>query len=1055
MELFCNMMNDPKIYRTKDISKLRQKAEVTGDEKIPVSKDAYISVGQIMKEAEDIVEAEQIRASEQEAAIRQELTAGDVITLTTAKEHTDTREEAIRKDMTIGSADALAQAKAFTTEREGVLRKEQQDGDTVTLQSANKHADEGIAAHNTSETAHEDIRTLLDKCVGLPEYDPAAYKLTFTTHNGQKVEVDFPIEKMDLHYNAETGSIEWDNGDGSVSSVPVSEFVKEYVGSNGAEIVVTIGANNTIQASIVGNSIAWEKLSLALQNKIEAKADEAYVNKEFVKGASIVATAIALAAGQMPSVSWDPATNRFTFGIPKGDTGEQGPQGPKGDPGTTNPADINMTDWVKMLNSAFSQVSAGDSLLVALQKIHLLTGNGEGAIFQARGTGNSYVGIAFEYMNGTTQAIRGIFMDTITATIGYFANGSGVGTTNLQSFIKLSDVDKISFMKSNGYKSANIDSYQNVPGFSELPVNSRLKFVDNKSSMRGVLQMLTASVCQGRLRIVVGNPSAGASGKPEIAFIVNNVQGTNAEIQGTNGLQIFHLTTNFIRVIPSSDIAMAWPTLQTLSDEDLIKKLHSTSDGGWGNLGTKLPYDIQLGTNIVNGSHEDWVASYTGGAGYEDGTSLRIDHTLIRGKQITYRAELKGENAQASNLGFEIRVHFTDNTDQWIAKYSPEEIPERGTFETTYTFSANVLDKEVEYAKMYPMFRSASGDGVSGKLYIRHEFVGVGNTLPSTWSPSVADLKTVTPITISDFKNLPSVVTSAADGAIIPVIAPVSASNGPAGLSSAGPAYGYVQVAKAGSVKAYNFLVQMDGSGLPQMYSGLVHTVANTIHWSSLGGGGGGTEFPEINYDQLGTPLSGAKLASVIASGAILLTGDFGTGVNATLLAPKLAAQAPTESCFIGFFTLTGTVIGLRYAVNNTTGEQSTEFLSFVSNSDSGGQGSGLKLLLPGKYPIDPSSMPEYVLAGVQPGDMLMVAVEYEESGSSGTQLYEKVMRYVDVVSSPGSSVLYLNGKEGLQNALIMQTVEETPSSVRVIFASTPDAASHFMIHAIYKLPKA
>lgn len=475
------------------------------------------------------------------------------------------------------------------------------------------------------------------------------------------------------------------------------------------------------------------------------------------------------------------------------------------------PADINMTDWVEMLNSAFSQVSADDSVLVALQKIHLLAGNGEGAIFQARDTSNSYVGIAFEYMNGTTQAIRGIFMDTITATIGYFANGSGVGTTNLQSFIRLSDVDKISFMKSNGYKSAYIDSNLNVPGFSELPINSRLKFVDNKSSIRGVLQMLTASVCQGRLRIVVGNPSTGASGKPEIAFIVNNVQGTNAEIQGTNGLQIFHLTSNFIRVIQSSDIAMAWPTLQTLSDEDIIKKLSSTASGDWGSLGAKLP-------------------------------------------------------------------------------------------------------------------------------------------------------------------------------------------------------------------------------------------------WT---GGGEGTTFPEVDYNNLGTPLSGDKLASVIASGAILLTGDFGTGKNSTIIAPKLAAQAPNESCFIGFINMTGMVIGLKYVVNNTTGAQSTELLSFVSNSDSGGQGSGLKLLLPGKYPIDPSSMPEYVLEGVQPGDMLMVAVEYEESDSSGTQLYEKVMRYVDVVSSPGSSALYLNGKEGLQNALIMQTAEETSSSVRVVFASTPDAASHFMIHAIYKLPKA
>ena len=46
-------MNDPKIYRTKDISKLRQKTELTGDEKLPVSKDVYITVGQIMNDVED------------------------------------------------------------------------------------------------------------------------------------------------------------------------------------------------------------------------------------------------------------------------------------------------------------------------------------------------------------------------------------------------------------------------------------------------------------------------------------------------------------------------------------------------------------------------------------------------------------------------------------------------------------------------------------------------------------------------------------------------------------------------------------------------------------------------------------------------------------------------------------------------------------------------------------------------------------------------------------------------------------------------------------------
>ena len=164
--------------------------------------------------------------------------------------------------------------------QEAAIRSEFAAADTANLQTAEQYADNAVSTHNTSETAHTDIRELLNSCTGLPTYDSETYKLTFQTTSGQQLVVDLPIEQMDLRYNSKTQSIEWDNGDGSVSSVPVSEFIKEYVGSNGAEIVVTIGEGNTIQASIVANSIAWEKLSLALQQKIDAKATTSYVNEQ-------------------------------------------------------------------------------------------------------------------------------------------------------------------------------------------------------------------------------------------------------------------------------------------------------------------------------------------------------------------------------------------------------------------------------------------------------------------------------------------------------------------------------------------------------------------------------------------------------------------------------------------------------------------------------------------------------------------------------------------------------------------------------------------------------
>lgn len=144
--------------------------------------------------------------------------------------------------------------------------------------------------------------------------------------------------------------------------------------------------------------------------------------------------------------------------------------------------------------------------------------------------------------------------------------------------------------------------------------------------------------------------------------------------------------------------------------------------------------------NIVKQSHANWVAAKLNASGFDAVDSvIYIDHTLIRGKQITYRVELKGEDAQASSLGFEIKVHFTDNTDQWIARYGSSDIPDRGTFEKAYTFSSQIQDKEIEYARLYPVFRSLDGGEASGKLYVRHEYVVVGNKLPATWSPSIFD----------------------------------------------------------------------------------------------------------------------------------------------------------------------------------------------------------------------------------------------------------------------------------------------------------------------------
>lgn len=127
---------------------------------------------------------------------------------------------------------------------------------------------DSISVHNTSSTSHADIRELLNTCVGLPAYDSSSYKITFTTLAGASVEIDLPIEQLALRYNAETESIEFDNADGTTTSIPVSAFVKEYVGSIGDRIQVSIDKNNVIHATILKNSIDWNRLSFELQERI-------------------------------------------------------------------------------------------------------------------------------------------------------------------------------------------------------------------------------------------------------------------------------------------------------------------------------------------------------------------------------------------------------------------------------------------------------------------------------------------------------------------------------------------------------------------------------------------------------------------------------------------------------------------------------------------------------------------------------------------------------------------------------------------------------------------
>ena len=226
------------------------------------------------------------------------------------------------------------------------------------------------------------------------------------------------------------------------------------------------------------------------------------------------------------------------------------------------------------------------------------------------------------------------FIDMSALTLKSSASG--------QEEIQVSESNKI-----NTSQIAALTFAQN-PNMGDLPINSRLKYVDNKTTLLGMLKMLTAAANIGRLRIVSGNPATGASGKPEMAFIVNIIQGTNAETQGTNGLQIFHLTNDYIRVIPSSSVAMAWPTLQTLTDEAIITKLHSTASGDWGGLGVTMEWAGSGGSTMKYLTVTDFTRNTFSNGAIGD---------IAVGEMFTFTSAVGATNGPGSALvGYAVKI---------------------------------------------------------------------------------------------------------------------------------------------------------------------------------------------------------------------------------------------------------------------------------------------------------------------------------------------------------------------------------------------------------------
>ena len=498
------------------------------------------------------------------------------------------------------------------------------------------------------------------------------------------------------------------------------------------------------------------------------------------------------------------------------------------------------------------------------------------------------------------------FIDMSALTLKSSASG--------QEEIQVSESNKI-----NTSQIAALTFAQN-PNMGDLPINSRLKYVDNKTTLLGMLKMLTAAANIGRLRIVSGNPATGASGKPELAFIVNIVQGANAETQGTNGLQIFHLTNDYIRVIPSSSVAMAWPTLQTLTDEAIITKLHSTASGDWGGLGVTMEWAGSGGSTMKCLTVTDFTRNTFSNGAMGD---------IAVGEMFTFTSAVDAANGPGSALvGYAVKISALSikyvgtstsintykrsylytyqstsiyNTN-WSIVGTPTGI-EASVYEFTYGEGVNnVPTNDLELVKVADIFRmvfSTPDQADYGQLdFIRSQdndktdqyvfvcpSVDTGATLGGTLQRIAVDATTgavdltgvgiamvgqaAQKVMVTNFVAPTNAVIrnlSAGQGLIIYAFA--NATGLPSGVT--GTAF-YGHCIKNTLTNSYTYLLQTaDGS---RTFSG--STNGTTTTWTELGGGSGVKRLPgldvELNQGSETTTYTSTELAQLTTEVTLML----------------------------------------------------------------------------------------------------------------------------------------------------------------------------------------
>ena len=479
--------------------------------------------------------------------------------------------------------------------------------------------------------------------------------------------------------------------------------------------------------------------------------------------------------------------------------------------------------------------------------------------------------------------------------------------------------EEIQVSESNKINTSQIAAltFSQDPSLGNLPISNNFTYGNSKVKLWNMLRLLTAAANIGRLRIVSGNPASGASGKPEMAFIVNILQGTNAETGGTNGLQIFHLTNDYIRVIPSSSVAMAWSTLQTLTDEAIITKLHSTASGDWGGLGVTMEWAGSGGSAMKYLTVTDFKSNTFSNGALGD---------IAVGEMFTFTSAVDAANGPGSALvGYAVKIsalsikyvgtsisintykrsylYTYQSTNVYAMNWSILGTPtgiEASVYEFTYGESEGVPTGDLKFVKVADIFRiifstpdradygqldfirSQDGDKIDQYVFVCPS-VDTGSTYDAAIQRIAVNATTgavdmtgvslaikdrpATKIQVSNFNNPTNIsIRQLAVGQGVIICTAGTIVGGPSGVTA--PLYGHCFRSSSGPV-LYTYLLQTaDGS---RTFSG--STNGTTAQWTELGGGGAQTVIKLPGMDAELNPSEGAIIPYVSTKLAQLSPG--------------------------------------------------------------------------------------------------------------------------------------------------------------------------------------